>query len=143
LNVTNINSFSGGTNLESDNAFKSRFLASFSGSNTGTSQGYRNAVLGIDGVLDALVVEPGNSLMLRDGTEVIQLEDSSNRIVDSGTGGKVDIYVLGTKLQEISESFIFLNKSPTGNISDDVNDQKKEGILLLKTATFLFSLFLL
>ena len=122
LNVTNINSFSGGTNLESDNAFKSRFLASFSGSNTGTSQGYRNAVLGIDGVLDALVVEPGNSLMLRDGTEVIQLEDSSNRIVDSGTGGKVDIYVLGTKLQEISESFIFLNKSPTGNISDDVND---------------------
>jgi len=122
LNATNINSFSGGTNLESDNGFKARFLASFSGSNTGTSQGYRNAILGLQGVLDALVVEPGNSLMLRDGTEVIQLEDSTNRIVQSGSGGKVDIYVLGSKLQEISESFIFLNKSPTGNISDDVND---------------------
>ena len=107
LNATNISSFSGGTNLESDNSFRARFLSSFSGSNTGTSLGYRNAILGLTGVLDALVVEPGNSLMLRDGTEVIKLDDDKTEIIESGSGGKVDIYVLGSQTQEISESFIF------------------------------------
>jgi len=119
--VTNSNSMSGGTDTESDAAFKTRFLALFSGSNTGTSLGYRNALLGIQGVLDALIVEPGNTLMLRDGTEVIS-NDKTTRILSSGTGGKVDAYVLGTILDTLNESYIFRNKSFTGDITDDVND---------------------
>jgi len=121
VSVTNISSFSGGTNEESDSTFRTRFLSVFTGSNTGTSIGYRNAVLGLEGVLDALVVEPGNSLMLRDGTEILSTENAS-RIINSGTGGKVDVYVLGSQIEQISESFIFRNKSPSGKISDDIND---------------------
>lgn len=121
ISVTNLTAFTGGAGTETDSEFRSRFLATFSGSNTGTSLGYRNAVLGVNGVLDALVVEPGNTLMLRDGTETIETNNVS-RILNSGTGGKVDIYVLGTILNTISESFIFRNKSYTGDITDSVND---------------------
>ena len=121
ISVTNVTSLSGGTDQESDSSFRTRFLSTFSGSNIGTSIGYRNAVLGLQGVLDALVVEPGNTLMLRDGTEVLSTENST-RILNSGTGGKVDIYVLGTALEEFSESFIFRNKSVYGKIDDDAND---------------------
>lgn len=119
--VTNANSMTGGSDSENDSQFRTRFLSTFSGSNTGTSLGYRNAILSLQGVLDALIVEPGNTLMLRDGTEVLST-DSNSRILSSGTGGKVDAYVLGNKLDTITESFVFRNKSYTGTISDDVND---------------------
>lgn len=120
--VTNITATSGGANRESDDAFRSRILSVFSGANIGTSSGYRNTALGVTGVSDALVVEPGNSLMLRDGTETIQLDDGSFRILNSGTGGKVDIYALGRQIEEINESFIFSDLSGVGNISDERND---------------------
>jgi len=122
FSVTNINSISGGSDIESDSEFRRRFLSSFSGSNVGTSSGYLNSILSIDSVLDALVVEPGNTLMLRDGTETIEGDLGASRIVRSGSGGKVDIYVLGKRLQEVSESFIFFNKSTSGNLSDPIND---------------------
>ena len=120
--VTNLTAMVGGSGKETDNSFRSRILSVFSGANIGTSSGYRNSVLGVNGVLDALVVEPGNSLMLRDGTETIETGDGSERIISSGTGGKVDVYVLGRKVQEMSESFIFTDLSGSGNISDERND---------------------
>lgn len=120
--VTNITSTLGGANRETDDAFRARILSVFSGANIGTSSGYRNTVLGVTGVSDALVVEPGNSLMLRDGTETVQLDDGSFRILNSGTGGKVDIYVLGRRIEEITESFIFSDLSGVGNVSDERND---------------------
>jgi uncharacterized phage protein gp47/JayE len=122
LNVTNISSFSGGLDLESDGSFRSRIVSVFSGANIGTSSGYKNAADGVSGVIDSLVVEPGNSLMLRDGTEVLELDDGSYKIVNSGTGGKVDIYILGRQLEEITESFIFNDSTDGSNISDDKND---------------------
>ena len=122
VNVTNISAMTGGANRESDESFRSRILSIFSGANIGTSSGYRNSILGLSGVLDVLVVEPGNSLMLRDGTETVVTNDGTTRILNSGTGGKVDIYVLGRKIQENSESFIFTNLSSSGNISDERND---------------------
>lgn len=122
LIVTNITATSGGANRETDDAFRSRILSVFSGANIGTSSGYRNTVLGVSGVSDAIVVQPGNSLMLRDGTETIQLDDGSFRILNSGTGGKVDIYVLGRQVEEINESFIFSDLSGVGNIVDERND---------------------
>lgn len=122
FSVTNISAISGGSDIESDSEFRRRFLSSFSGSNVGTSLGYLNAVLSVAEVLDALVVEPGNSLMMRDGTEVLEGDLGSRRISKSGSGGKVDIYVLGKKLQQVSESFIFFNKSSDGDISSTYND---------------------
>ena len=122
VSVTNISSMTGGANNETDESFRSRILSIFSGANIGTSAGYKNALMGVDGVIDALVIEPGNSLMLRDGTETLELDDGSSRILNSGTGGKVDAYILGRKIQETSDSYIFSDLSGSGDISDDRND---------------------
>lgn len=122
LTVTNLTTFRDGSNIESDAAFKARVFAIFSGANTGTASGYRNAALSISGVNDAIIVEPGSSLMLRDGTETIEINDGSFRILNSGTGGKVDIYILGKQLEEVVESFIFTDKSGSGNATDERND---------------------
>lgn len=122
FSVLNISATSGGSDIESDSLFRTRFLTTFSGASIGTAAGYANAILQDEQVLDLLVVEPGNSLMLRDGTEILEGDFNSRRVVSSGTGGKVDIYVLGKSLREVSESFIFFNKSATGDVSDSIND---------------------
>jgi len=122
MKVVNLSSTGGGGGQESDAQFRARVSSIFSGANTGTAQGYRNAILSISGVSDALVVQPGNSLMLRDGTEVIEINDGTKRIISSGTGGKVDIYLLGKQLTEISDSFIFTDSSGIGKINDERND---------------------
>jgi len=122
VTVTNLTAMTGGANSETDDSFRSRILSIFSGANIGTSAGYKNALMGVDGVIDALVVEPGNSLMLRDGTETLELDDGSSRILSSGTGGKVDAYILGRKIQETSDSYIFTDLSGSGDASDDRND---------------------
>lgn len=113
-NVTNVNAFTGGANQENDAIFRNRVLSSFSGSSVGTSLGYKNAALALSGVLDAVVIEPGSALMTRDGTIV-----SANGLITSeGTGGKVDIAILGTNLQENTDSFIYIDKS---NSNDPTN----------------------
>lgn len=122
LNVVNTQATSGGANSESDSSFRARIFSLFNGSNTGTSIGYKNAALGTSGVVDALVVEPGSSLMLRDGSEVISSNDGNLSVINSGTGGKVDIYILGSDLIQVTESFVFRDKSSENNISDDKND---------------------
>ena len=122
MKITNISAFSGGSNIEADSSFRARILAIFSGSNIGTSSGYKNAALDVSGVIDVLVVEPGNTLMLRDGTEIIEVNDGTSRIFNSGTGGKVDMYILGRLLNQITESFIYSDISGSGNAYDDRND---------------------
>jgi uncharacterized phage protein gp47/JayE len=122
-NITNVVPFSGGTLSEDDATFRSRLLAIFSGANTGTSLGYKNAVLQDPAALDAVVVEPGNPLMTRDGTQVVTNPDTGESIIVSeGAGGKVDVYTYGTKLQEIIESFIYIDKSNTGSAANSNND---------------------
>jgi hypothetical protein len=117
-NVTNVFSFSGGSNQEDDASFRNRGLAIFSGSSTGTALGYRNTALTDSGVLDALVIEPGDPLMTRDGTVVTKNSDGSFTITSEGTGGKVDIIILGTSLSEYTDSFIYQDKS---NNNDPTN----------------------
>jgi hypothetical protein len=122
VSVVNLTSMTGGSNRETDDSFRSRILSVFSGANVGTSAGYRNSLLGVTGVMDALIVEPGDSLMLRDGTETLETGDGTDRIISSGTGGKVDAYILGRKVEAISESFIFTDLSGSGDIADERND---------------------
>jgi len=119
-NVTNIYPFSGGGDQEDDAAFRNRGLAIFSGSSTGTALGYRNTALIDSSVLDALVIEPGDPLMTRDGSIVVKNSDGSFTVISEGTGGKVDIIILGTRLAEYTDSFIYQDKS---NNNDPTNEK--------------------
>lgn len=121
-NITNLKSFSGGTDQESDTEFRSRILSVFAGSNTGTALGYETTVKSVNGVQDAIVIVPGDPLLIRDGTQT-STDDNGNLIVsDPGTGGKVDIYVLGSQLQSEIDSFIFNDKSGRNDPTDPSND---------------------
>lgn len=132
--VTNLQAFSGGSSTEEDDAFRSRILAVFAGSNTGTALGYINALLVNPRIADVLTVEPGDPLMTRDGT-IVDVNDSGERIViTSGTGGKVDIYIQGSNLESFTESFIYRDQSgkndPTSSSNDFVLGQRGISTLL-------------
>lgn len=121
-NVVNLNSFSGGSNSESDDEFRSRILSIFAGSNTGTSLGYTTAIGIVPGVSDSAIVVPGDPLLIRDGTQV-STDSSGNLIVsDPGSGGKVDIYILGSNLESQVDSFIFNDQSGKNDPTDLSND---------------------
>jgi phage-related baseplate assembly protein/heme/copper-type cytochrome/quinol oxidase subunit 2 len=121
-NVTNINSFAGGADQETDAIFRNRVLATFSGSSVGTTLGYQNAALSTTGVIDATVIEPGDPLMVRDGTITLINPDGSATIISEGTGGKVDIAVLGNVLQQTTDSYIYKDKSNNNDPTDARND---------------------
>lgn len=121
-NVTNVVPFGGGQAAEDDATFRSRVLAVFSGSNTGTSLGYKNAVLSDPASIDAVVIEPGDTLMTRDGTQIFTAEDGTKTIISEGSGGKIDIYVFGARLQEILDSYIYRDLSNTGNPTNPANN---------------------
>lgn len=121
-NVTNINSFRGGNDQESDSAFRNRVLSSFSGSSVGTSLGYLNVALSTSGVSDATVIEPGDPLMTRDGTVVSIAADGTRTIVSEGSGGKVDVVVLGSNLIENTDSFIYRDKSNNNDPASSKNN---------------------
>lgn len=121
-NVSNVLSFTGGSNQEDDTTFRNRVLAIFSGSNVGTALGYKNIVLADSSVLDALIVEPGDPLMVRDGTIVSQNTDGSFNIISEGTGGKVDIIILGFRLSEFVDSFVYRDLSNTNDPTNSKNN---------------------
>lgn len=121
-NVTNAVPFSGGSVAESDQAFRNRILSIFSGANTGTALGYRNAVLSDPQVIDAVVIEPGDPLMTRDGTIVDIAEDGTRTIVSEGTGGKVDVYAQGFRFVNVLDSFIYRDQSNRNDPTDPAND---------------------
>lgn len=120
--VTNPSSFAGGSPVETNSAFKRRILGVFSGSNTGTATGYKNLVLADPDVIDAFVIKPGDVLMTRDGTDVYTAEDGTKTIVSEGTGGKVDIYVFGFRLIEVTDSYIYFDQSNKDDPTDSAND---------------------
>lgn len=121
-NVTNVFPFGGGRDTEDDAAFRNRVLSIFSGANTGTALGYRNAAMSDVSVIDAVVIEPGDELMTRDGTQVYVAEDGTKTITSEGTGGKVDVYIFGTRIQEVTDSYIYRDLSNTGEATNIAND---------------------
>jgi hypothetical protein len=121
-NVTNLAPCTGGTDLESDAAFRSRILATFAGANVGTAIGYRSTVLNLADAIDALVIEPGDTLMVRDGTVVVEDAYGNTIVSEPGTGGRVDIYVMGENAQSGTDSFVYYDQSGTGDPADSDND---------------------
>lgn len=121
-NVTNVDSFNGGTDQETDAAFRNRVLSTFSGSSVGTALGYLNVALATTGVQDATVIQPGDPLMTRDGTEVSIASDGTRTIVSEGSGGKVDIVVMGSNLVQNTDSFIYQDKSNNNDPTSSKND---------------------
>lgn len=120
--VTNVSPFSGGTDQETDAVFRNRVLSSFSGSSVGTALGYLNVALGVSGVSDVTIIQPGDSLMTRDGTQVNVTSDGTRTILSEGSGGKVDVVILGSNLIETTDSFIFQDKSNKNDPTSTKND---------------------
>lgn len=121
-NVTNTFPFTGGTDQENDSTFRNRVLAIFSGSNIGTSLGYKNLALSNSAVNDAIVIGPGDPLMTRDGAVVIENPDGSYTIISEGTGGKVDIVILGSVLTQFTDTFIYRDQSNTNDPTNVKNN---------------------
>lgn len=121
-NVTNVSQFSGGSDQESDASYRNRILSIFSGSNIGTAVGYKNVALSDASVLDAVVIQPGDVLMTRDGTIVETSSTGAKTIVSEGTGGKVDVVILGTRTADNIDTFIYRDKSNTGDATNSKND---------------------
>jgi len=121
-NVVNLVAFTGGTDLESDNELRARVLSTFAGANVGTSVAYRSTILSLASAIDALVVEPGDPLMTRDGTVVGYDVDGNKIVFEPGTGGRVDIYVLGTNAQAGTDSFVYNDSSGKDDPTDPLND---------------------
>lgn len=122
-NVTNVFAFGGGQDVEDDDTFRNRVFAIFGGANTGTALGYKNAALKDVSVIDAIVIEAGDSLMTRDGTQVYIGEDGSRTIVSEGTGGKVDIIIYGTRIQETTDTYVYRDLSNTDDSTNSLNDR--------------------
>jgi hypothetical protein len=106
--VSNNTAFTGGSDQESNTQLASRTLDAFTGNNKGTRNGYEGTIKSQDGVLDSLVVGPGEPLMIRDG----------------GQGGKVDIWTLTTtsapvQLSPSTNSDLLINwNSSTQSLND-------------------------
>jgi uncharacterized phage protein gp47/JayE len=120
-NVTNTFPFTGGNDQENDSTFRNRVLAVFSGSNIGTALGYKNLVLSNSAVSDAVVIGPGNPLMTRDGTQVTENSDGSYTIISEGTGGKVDILILGSTLTQFTDTYIYIDQSNNNDPTNTAN----------------------
>lgn len=121
-NVTNTFAFQGGADQEDDASFRNRVLAIFSGSNIGTALGYRNTALTNSFVQDALVISPGDVLMTRDGTIVGENDAGEKIIVSEGTGGKVDIIILGSNINHNIDTFVYFDRSNVNDPTDNSND---------------------
>lgn len=121
-NVTNVSSFSGGTDQESDTTFRNRILSIFAGSNTGTALGYTNTLTAINGITGASVVGPGNPLMTRDGTVVTTNSNGQLIIQTAGSGGKVDLYILGNNQTPQIDTFIYTDNSGKNDPTNALNN---------------------
>lgn len=120
-NVTNVSPTSGGTNPQSDPQYRNQIIAGLSGSAAGTARGYENALLLVSGIQSSYIAIPGDPILTRDGTVTQRNSDGSLTVLSPGTGGKVDIWLQGSDLINITESYVFHDLSGTGDITSPLN----------------------
>lgn len=106
--VTNDEATVFGTDLELNSDLAARSILGFSAVDTGTEGGYASTAAEQPGIIKAKIVKSGDSLMMRD----------YDTLRKKHAGGKVDIYVQGTRERQISEKFAF-----TFEIARDVQCQ--------------------
>ncbi len=120
-NVTNISPTTGGTNPQGDPQYRNQILAGLSGSSAGTARGYQNALLAVSGIQSVFIAGPGSPILTRDGTVTQRNSDGSLTVLSPGTGGKIDIWVQGSDVVNISESYIFHDISGSGDVTSPLN----------------------
>ena len=96
LSVINEAAMFGGTNQETNRQLAERAQNALASVDAGTRRGYLQTAAGVPGVIQALVVQAGNSLMQRDLDE--------NYI---HRGGKVDVWIQGENLATVTDTFAF------------------------------------
>lgn len=95
--VTNREATLLGQDEESNLSLAERAMLAYVSVDRGTSGGYLRTALDVVGVHRARVVEAGEDLMMRDWDD----------IREKHIGGKVDLWIQGTALTEIEETFAF------------------------------------
>lgn len=95
VQVTNTSRFGGGTDRQSNRALAAEAQRKLAGTDTGTRAGIQNIAQKVPGVVEAYVATPGDEYMLRDFDGV------------QHRGGKVDVWVRGTQVNTVTDSFAF------------------------------------
>jgi hypothetical protein len=109
--VENPNPVEFGTDVETNHDLAARIqLALFA--DTGTEGGYAKTTVGVPGVRGVRVEKAGDPLMFRDYDDIRQ----------EHIGGKVDIYVQGKKIKQITDQIAFSFGSGTGDLTDEQFD---------------------
>ena len=107
----NPNPISFGTDLESNKDLATRIMLAFF-IDTGTEGGYARTSIGVTGVHNVRVEKAGDDLMRRDW-DPVRMEH---------IGGKVDVYIQGTRTEQISDQIAFSYESiqvPQGTQLDE------------------------
>lgn len=120
-NVTNISATIGGSNQQNDSQYRNQILAGLAGSAAGTYRGYQNALTGVSGINSVYVAIPGNPILVRDGTVTQRNSDGTITVLSPGTGGKVDIWIQGNNIVNITESYVFHDLSGIGDVTSNAN----------------------
>ena len=102
--VENPNPIQFGTNIESNKDLATRLELAFF-ADTGTEGGYAKTVVSVPGVHGVRVEKAGDSLMFRD----------YDSIRKEHIGGKVDIYIQGKKIRQVTDQIAFSFSSGTGS----------------------------
>lgn len=97
MKVTNTEAMTFGSDRESNGDFAVRCQAAYTSVDTGTAGGYLSTAIATTGVLKTQVVKSGDPLMMRDWDDI-----RAKHI-----GGKVDVWVQGTRERTVSEKFAF------------------------------------
>jgi hypothetical protein len=109
--VENSNPIQFGTDVESNHDLAARIqLAMFA--DTGTEGGYAKTAIGVPGVHGVRIEKAGDPLMFRDYDEIRK----------EHIGGKVDIYVQGKKIKQVTDQVAFSFGSGTGDLTDEQFD---------------------
>jgi len=97
LRCTNTAATFDGLDADTNHALAVRAMTKLAGVDTGTRQGYYNLAANSAGVTKAAAVEAGNVLMQRDFDNTLRIH----------RGGKVDVWVQGTQVSTVAETFAF------------------------------------
>jgi hypothetical protein len=109
--VTNPNAIMFGQDNESNYDFAGRMMLAYF-VDTGTSGGYAKTAINILGVEDVKVVAAGDDLMWRD----------YDTIRNKHIGGKVDVWVQGSTINQVSDQIAFSFENGTGGLSGEKFD---------------------